>query len=304
MAHLTRLEWEEVRQIVAPFALAADSFMALPSLGTVNSNFRVEASGRSWFLRVNEGKAEADVAGEARLVRALGARGVPTPQPLTTSDGRTHVGFGEKWVTLFPWVPGREARGVADAALAGEALRRIHDARIDEITGGELPRNHYSLDELERRLGTFAGDARFGEIVPSLARELASARSRERGPEGLIHQDLFPDNLLVADDGGLAAILDFEQATRGPLLYDVAVALNAWCWDGERIDEAAQAALLQAYGPPPDRTLLGEECRLAAARFTITRITDVFLREGVDEDLRRRKDWRDYARRLAFWAAA
>jgi len=166
---------------------------------------------------------------------------------------------------------------------------------------GDLPRNHYSLDELERRLQTFARDARFAEVVPPLERELASARRRTRGREGLIHQDLFPDNLLVLD-GKLAAVLDFEQATRGPLIYDVAVALNAWCWDGARIDDAASQALLAAYGPLADRALLRDECRLAAARFTITRITDVFLRPDVDDDLRRRKDWRDYARRLAFWS--
>jgi homoserine kinase type II len=296
MAQLTRLEDNQVRQIVAPFGLSLESWRALPALGTVNSNYRLRASGRDWFLRVNEGKREGDVAAEAALVLALGARGVPTPQPLA-AGGRPYAAWGEKFVTLFPWVDGREAAGLGDAALAGEALALIHGANLV----GELPRNHYTLDELERRLGTFAEDARFAEVVPALERELAAARRRDRGREGLIHQDLFPDNLLVLD-GKLAAVLDFEQATRGPLIYDVAVALNAWCWDGTRIDDAAAQALLAAYGPLDDRALLRDECRLAAARFTITRVTDVFLREGVDEDLRRRKDWRDYARRLAFWS--
>jgi Ser/Thr protein kinase RdoA (MazF antagonist) len=98
----------------------------------------------------------------------------------------------------------------------------------------------------------------------------------------------------------LGAILDCEQATRGPLLYDVAVTLNAFCWDGQKIDEPAAEALLSAYGAT-ERGALVEECRLAAARFAITRITDVFLPEGVDPDLRRRKDWRDYAARLQWW---
>jgi homoserine kinase type II len=297
MAQLTRLSDEEVRQIVAPYGLELESCEALPALGTVNSNFRLRASGKSWFLRVNEGKSEPDVEAEGQLLGRLGARGVPTPQPLV-AGGRPFVALSGKLVTLFPWVAGHEAHGLADAALAGEALARIHAARIED----NLPRNHYSLDELERRLQTFALDARFAGIVPSLSQELAAARRRHRGREGLIHQDLFPDNLLVSD-GKLAAILDFEQATHGPLIYDLAVALNAWCWDGRRIDEGASQALLSAYGPLPDRALLRDECRLAAARFTITRITDVFLRDGVDEDLRRRKDWRDYARRLSFWAA-
>ena len=53
----------------------------------------------------------------------------------------------------------------------------------------------------------------------------------------------------------------------------------------------------------PELAAFPDALRLASARFTITRITDVFLRDGVDEDLRRRKDWRDYARRLAWWSA-
>src|SRR5262249_23295545 len=162
-----------------------------------------------FFLRVNEGKKESDVRAETHLLARLKA--IPTPQPIGDI-----VGFGDKWITLFPWVPGREAHALADAAICGEALRLIHVARVD----GGLPPNHYTLDELSRRLSTFESDARFAEIVPALARELASARTRHRGREELIHQDLFPDNLLVADDH-LAAILDFEQATRGPLVYDV-----------------------------------------------------------------------------------
>jgi homoserine kinase type II len=305
MALLTRISVEDARAIVGAFELALESIDPLPALGTVNSNFRVRASGRTWFLRVNEGKAESDVAAEARLVRALGARGVPTPQPLETRDKRMFALFSGKCVSLFPWAAGREAapdpRDPATVRVAGQALGLIHRANVDES-----PRNHYTLDELERRLGTFAHDPRLAEIVPSLARELERARQRSRGREGLIHQDLFPDNLLVGDDGTLAAILDFEQATRGPLVYDLAVSVNAWCWDGAAICRTSAEAVLDAWGElsTEEQILFVEESRLAAARFTITRITDVFLPDGVDEDLRRRKDWRDYARRLAWWTGA
>src|SRR5262245_64287269 len=96
----------------------------------------------------------------------------------------------------------------------------------------------------------------------------------------MIHGDLFRDNVMW-EGGEVVAILDFEQASGGSLAYDLAVCINDWCWtDAPRIELAA--ALLEGYRavrplPPPDRAALPIEVRFAAARFTITRVTDVYL---------------------------
>src|SRR6185312_7170448 len=95
------------------------------------------------------------------------------------------------------------------------------------------------------------------------------ARRRRTLPSGLIHQDLFPDNVLVDGGGALVAVLDFEQATWGMYVYDLAVAINAWCWTGSRIHKPAVDALLAAYEAlrPLDhseRTRLVDEARLGA----------------------------------------
>jgi homoserine kinase type II len=313
MALITPLSDEEMRRVLAFYSLALESFTPLPGKGTVNTNFEVRASGRRYFLRVNEGKSAADALAEGRLVAALRRGGVPTPEVLTAPGG-AHVEAGGKPVTLFPWIDGHEAHAAADepatVAVVGRALALVHQAGR-ALAPAELPRNHYSLEELERRLATFDGDPRFADVVPLIAAELARAhrRRRESAPGGLIHQDLFPDNLLVDERGELAAILDLEQATGGPFAYDLAVSLNAWCWDGREIRREAADAVLAAYerARPLEaaaRAALVDEARLAAARFTITRITDVFLPDGVDEDLRRRKDYREYTRRLAYWLRA
>jgi homoserine kinase type II len=335
MALHTRLSADEARAILAAYGFELETLEPLPDRGTVNSNFRVRASGRLFFLRVNEGKRDQDVRAEADLVTALRAGGVPTPEILAPihlmqshqSDvdhlmqphqnvwgDLMHV--HQKPVTLFPWVAGREAQPIPDAPsvrAVGRGLALLHRAG-QALPSSTWPRDHYRLEELASRLASFDGDPRFSEVAPQLGSALARAMDRalrnERGPVGLIHQDLFPDNLLVDERGELSAILDLEQATGGPLAYDLAVALNAWCWDGERIVPDAVESVLAAYrqsAPEPlgalaqlDARLL-DEARLAAARFTITRITDVFLPDGVDEGLKRRKDWRDYARRLEYW---
>lgn len=309
MALRTRLEEGEARRLCEAYGLAFESFEPLPAHGTVNSNFRLRASGRVWFLRLNEGKREADVAGEVALVDRLRAHGLRTPEIVRAKDGRPIVPAAGRPATLFPWLDGREAQPNATepstVALVGHALGRLHRAGWG-MSQAELPRNYYSLDELERRLDTFRDDMRVADIVPALRYELDRARRRRSSVSGLIHQDLFPDNVLVDDTGGLVAVLDFEQATWGLLIYDVAVAINAWCWTGSRIHKPAAEAVLAAYEAvrPLDlseRSRLVDEARLAAARFAITRITDVFLPEGVDPELRRRKDFRDYVRRLEWW---
>jgi len=306
MALLTPLDPDEARAALAAFGLALESIVPLPAHGTVNSNFRVRASGRELFLRVNEGKRDEDVVAESELVTRLREGGLPTPEVLRTRDGAWFARAQGKPVTLFPWVGGREAEPHPDrpetVEVVGRALGLLHRAGA-RLGAASLPRNHYSLDELARRLGTFAHDARFAEIVPLLDEELARARSSEPLPSGLIHQDLFPDNLLVDAGGKLLAVLDLEQATFGRFAYDLAVAATSWCWDGRAHRRDAIEAMLRAYDEvrplaPVERAALLGEARLAAARFTITRITDVFLPAGVDEELRRRKDWRDFAARL------
>jgi homoserine kinase type II len=309
MALLTPLEEGEARTLTEAYGLSFESIAPLPAHGTVNSNFRLRASGRDWFLRLNEGKREQDVAGEVALVERLRARGMPTPEIVRARDGRAILYAAGRPATLFPWLDGREAQPDAKepstVALVGAALGQLHRAGWG-MRADELPRNYYSLDELERRLESFADDLRVADIVPALRYELDRARRRRPSVTGLIHQDLFPDNVLIDRSGGLVAVLDFEQATHGLLIYDVAVALNAWCWTGSRIHKPAADSVLLAYEAvrPLDhseRTRLVDEARLAAARFAITRITDVFLPEGVDPDLRKRKDFREYIRRLEYW---
>ena len=199
------------------------------------------------------------------LVDRLRAHGMPTPEIVRAPDGRAIVTAAGRPATLFPWLDGREAspdaKQPSTVALVGAALGRLHRAGWG-MTAAELPRNHYSLDALERRLESFADDMRVADVVPALRYELDRARRRRPSVSGLIHQDLFPDNVLVDGQGALVAVLDFEQATHGLLVYDVAVALNAWCWTGSRIHKpAADAVLVGVRGGAAARRL-----RAGAAR--------------------------------------
>lgn len=305
MGRFTQLDDAEVRALAAGFGVGPVTGWREVVAGTINSNFELTTPAGRFFLRINEGKAEADVAYEADLVSALAARGVPTPLPVRAGD-RAYLRAGQRLASLFPWVDGHhrhlgEVRP-ADAGAVGAALARLH------LAGLELgPEHHrdgiYTFAAICERFAGFRDhpDAALAPAVPVIADEIAwlQARAGERAaaPHGIIHGDLFRDNVLF-DGTGAATLIDFEQASTGALVYDLAVCVNAWCYVDD-FDDALITALVGGYQAvrPLDareRALLWVEARAAAMRFTVTRITDVHL-PGVDLP---GKDFRRYLHRL------
>jgi homoserine kinase type II len=299
-APTTELSLADLARLLAPFDLKPRRVRALAQ-GTINSNFRVDTDGGALFVRVNEGKSEADVRYEAALLWHLGVRRFPTPQPLRRGDGRPFVAHGSKWVSAFPWVAGEVVDGArvtpAHCAAIGGALAALHNAAGDFA---ERRDGIYTFERIARRIESFRADPRLADVVPLLDEEVSFLRTSRAPslPSGTIHGDLFPDNALFRGNK-LVAVLDFEQASFGRFAYDLAVTLLAWCFQGGDLDGGRARALVDAYRAlrpvePVEREALFAEARLAALRFTVTRITDVFL-PGVE---RAGKDYRDYLARL------
>ena len=297
----TALDLPSLTVLLAPFDLRPRRVRGLEQ-GTINSNHRVDTDGGRVFVRVNEGKSGADVRYEAALLWHLGARRFPTPQPLRRADGRAWVEHEGKPVTAFPWVEGATVDGdaitVAHTARVGSLLAELHAAAADF----RLRRDGiYTFERIARRIDGLRAEPRVADVLPVLDEEVAFLRAARAPslPSGTIHGDLFPDNVLWKD-GRLVGALDFEQASVGRLAYDVAVAVLAWCWTGADLDPARARALVEGYQSvrpleAVERDGLWAEARLAALRFTVTRITDVFLAHAD----RPGKDYRDYLARLA-----
>lgn len=311
VALFTRLGQDELAELVEGFQLGALSGVQAVAAGTINSNFEVQTERGRWFVRINEGKSEADVAWEAQLVAALAEGGVVTPPPVMARDGRPYAALPgtDKWVSAFPWRPGRHLAATeitpGVAAELGGALARLH------LVGQDLPASWqrgsiYDHDHLVARHAGFArsSDPELARAIELLGEELAAAATaapvRRAATHGIIHGDLFRDNVLW-QAGQLVAILDFEQASGGSFAYDLAVCINDWCWTGAvEIDRIA--ALVAGYQQvrrltAADRAALVIEVRAAAARFTITRITDVYLARVANPE----KDFRAFLARCDAW---
>lgn len=312
MGTFTALDTAEIGALADTFGLGAVHRYKAIAAGTINSNFALDTERGRFFVRVNEGKAEADVAWEAQLVTALGDAGIQTPRPLAARDGRPYAPLpsdATKLASAFAWHAGRHlaATEVSEqhARTFGAALAGLHVAAL-ALPAAWRRRSIYDHDHLVGRFATIerVDDPVLAHAKAVLRGELAVAAQarpvRARATAGIIHGDLFRDNVLW-DGERISAILDFEQASGGSLAYDLAVCINDWCWThGPELGLAR--ALLAGYQrvrplTDGDREALPFELRAAAMRFTITRITDVYL-AAVDNP---EKDFRAFLARVESW---
>jgi len=293
VAAFTQPTPEELEAFVQANGLAKPEKFQTVEAGSVNSNFSLVCGGRRFFLRIFEEQGKDGAAAEIVRIRTISARGVPTPAAV--GEGT----LAGKPAALFPWVEGdiscQRAVTPARARALGEALARVH------LAGADLPAspNRFDAAALRARLDRVPASYPVDRLRAALD---ATEAARDRGiPTGFVHGDLFRDNVLwtAPDSDRIAALLDFESASHGPLAFDVAVTLLAWCY-GDAFDRASARALVAGYDAarptsPAEKRALYTESLFAAIRFTITRITDYAMRGGENRVM---KDWRRFLARL------
>ena len=202
----------------------------------------------------------------------LARRGIPCPQPLADGEGRRWRTLLGKPAALLTCLPGvnEEAATPAMCQDLGAMLARLHAAAAD--LAEPLP-NPCGADWC-RTLGHALLPGLAPEEQALLAAELAfqAAQDYSALPRGIVHADLFRDNVLWSAAGQLSGILDFYFAGEDALLFDLAVVANDWC-----DDEARLAALFAGYAGQRPLTLAEMAAwpamrRAAALRFWLLRL--------------------------------
>jgi homoserine kinase type II len=305
MAVLTRLELQEASELVASYGLGElRSIEGIPA-GSVNSNYALDVAGRKLFLRVYEEQALEGARGETRMLERLARASVATPSPCPRRDGELVSVVRGKPAALFPWIEGgmRCQASVTPhhGRAVGEALAKMHVAAAGEARGP----GRFRFEDLADRLRRIeeSKDPEYAPRVPGLRAALEWAHA-ERDPalsSGVVHGDLFRDNVLWDAQDRIAALLDFESAFDGKHGFDLMVTLLAWCV-GDALDPTLARPLCEGYvavrplSEQERRGLWAEGC-FAAMRFTITRITDYAMRTGTTGP-RVVKDWRRFQGRF------
>jgi homoserine kinase type II len=283
--------------------------------GVENSNYALKTDQGDFILTLYERRVDpGDLPYFLGLMQHLAASGVSCPRPVAARDGAALRRLADRHAAITTFLPGVWPRTVRQAHCGpvGAALAGLHLAGADypAVRANALgPAGWPAL--LARALAD--GGAAAEALSPGLGAELAAALARivaawpQDLPRGHIHGDLFPDNVFFLG-GEVSGLIDFYFAATDLYAYDLAVCLNAWCFEpdlGFNITKAR--ALLGGYArvrapAAAELAALPVLAQGAALRFALTRLYD-WVHTPPDA-LVTRKDPRDYVRRLRFHLAA
>ena len=311
MAVYTDISDDELAALLVDFDLgAALSFKGVAE-GVENSNFLLETETGRYFLTVYEKRVNAgDLPFFLGLMHWLADHGFPSATPIADRQGNLLKTVRGKPCAIVSFLSGLSVRrpSVAHCREAGRSLAWLHDAgdgfalRRDNDLGHTTWFNIFSTlkDQAEALKPGLAAviDADLETLV---------ARWPQGLPEGVIHADYFPDNVFFHGPQ-FAAAFDFYFACNDALAYDIAVALNAWCFEADgSFNVTAARALVAGYESrrplsTAERAALPILAHGAAMRFFLTRLHDWGATPA--GALVRPKDPLEYERKLAVHRSA
>jgi len=306
MAVYTALDKNHLAEIVEDYGLGKLTAFSGIQNGSVNTNYRLDTARGRHLLRIDEVKGEMEVKRELDLLIFLRKHNFPCPQPVTDRKGRHYREHEGKCLSVYRWIDGQMVRhdklGASRLEQVGRALADLHTIGKSYKKGIE---NRFSYERISDLYGAVRDrlPTYFRRIVRTLDDEVDYLQHylESKLPKGIIHGDVFIDNLVFKGEK-LVAILDFEAACRGKFVFDLATAVNSLCFDGEQYQLSRFESLIAGYESLRPLSLaewdaFPNELRLAALRFTVTRLHDFFL-NPVEDGTRENKDFREFYERL------
>ncbi len=307
MAVYTDVADDELRSFIALYDIGEVLSCKGIAEGVENSNFLVTTERGNFILTLYEKRVAAeDLPFFIALMEHLAAQGVACPTPVKARDGSALRELCGRPAALVTFLAGMWPRRIQPfhCAAVGAALAGLHRAGA---SFGMTRANDLSVAGWRRLFGACC--SRAAEVQPELAGELEAELELVEAewprdlPAGVIHADLFPDNVFFRERE-VSGLIDFYFACTDFLAYDLAICLNAWCFEADGSLNVTKARLL-LEGYRRARPLSSAElaflpllARGSALRFLLTRLFD-WLNQPAGA-LVRPKDPIEYLRKLRF----
>ncbi|WGF88320.1 homoserine kinase [Marinivivus vitaminiproducens] len=307
MAVYTDIDDETLRSFLTEYDIGRAVSLTGIAEGIENSNFLLVTDRGRFILTLYEKRVDAaDLPFFLGLLDHLAAHGVRCPTPIHGRDGHSLRRLCGRPAAIVTFLSGRSPKRILPHHLraVGAALAELH------LAGAGFPLRRANALGLEGWRGLAeACAARADEVSPGLAALLAEELATLRRdwpadlPSGVIHADLFPDNVFFEGDT-LSGLIDFYFACNDLFAYDIAICLNAWCFEPTNDFNVTKARnLIEGYDSvrpvgEAEIAALPLLARGAALRFLLTRLYD-WLHPATGA-LVRPKDPLEYGQRLRF----
>jgi homoserine kinase type II len=307
MAVYTEVSDEDLSQFIAGYNLGkALSFKGIAE-GVENTNYLVHTESGPHILTLYEKRvAVEDLPFFLGLMEHLAKSGIACPVPVRNRNGEMLGELAGRPAAIITFLEGLWVRRpTADhCAALGTTLAKLH---LAGQSFGMKRQNALSVSGWRplREAASGDADAISSGLDAEVCQELSTLEETwpQGLPEGIIHADLFPDNVFFLGNQ-LSGVIDYYFACNDALAYDIAICLNAWCFEIDNSFNITKArSLLRAYAAL--RSFTDEEfnalpilARGAALRFLLTRIYD-WLNTS-PEALVKPKDPMEYVRKLRF----
>ena len=308
MAVYTQISIDELNLFLSKYSIDNINEFSGIKGGTSNSNYLLTADNKKFILTIFEERTnQENLPFYFDLMNHLNAHDIKCPEVIKDKQGNFSNSIKQK-------------HAVITSFLTGSSLEKIKPIHCSNL-GLTIAKMHNASEKLNIKRENELGFDKLGIIIEKLKRYkkhiddeklkfiedeflFLSREINKDLPSGIIHADLFPDNIFF-EENNLTGIIDFYFSCNDFYAYEIAICLNAWCFEdsNNEFNPTKAKYLLGSYNQ--ERKFSNEEvealpllARASALRYLLTRLLDFYSHE--DSDLILKKDPNEYISKLRF----
>jgi len=269
------------------------------SSGVTNSNYLIQMAHSNYILTIFEHNNIEELPFYIDLMTYLAKENFLCPRPIENKNGQALGLLKEKPALMVSFLDGKEKviRSPKSCYLVGQYLAKLH------LTANNFPQLNKNTRGLDWVSDMYLNLKKYLSLEDQGILELEINYHKEMDkvelPEGIIHGDLFKDNVLFLNDK-VSGFIDFYYACNEKFIYDIAIAINDWCIDQDgQINKSMFLEFIKGYRSERKLTdneqeYLNVSLRLAALRFWLSRLEDFYnAKEGEITSIKDPKHFKD-----------
>jgi len=308
MAVYTQISIDELNLFLSKYNIDNINEFSGIKGGTSNSNYLLTADNKKFILTIFEERTnQENLPFYFDLMNHLNAHDIKCPEVIKDKQGNFSNSIKQKHAVITSFLTGSSLEKIKPIHCSnlGLTIAKMHNASEKLNIKRENELGFDKLDIIIEKLKTdkkHIDDEKLKFIEDEflfLSREISKDL-----PSGIIHADLFPDNIFF-EENNLTGIIDFYFSCNDFYAYEIAICLNAWCFEdsNNEFNPTKAKYLLGSYNQ--ERKFSNEEiealpllARASALRYLLTRLLDFYSHE--DSDLILKKDPNEYISKLKF----